>query len=675
MLDIHARPGPGQCKQAYCPPVRALPRALALVGAALLAQACGDDAEIVDAGTQSPDGGGGTGAQLPAPEEWSAPALRGPVTLPDDDLAHEALTLLGSSAVGAQGSCSNCHALGRPTLTHWGQLTREFSDACLAETDLPDTAAVDAMLACFRSHAEPSPAFAPAQFGIYAAAAHLPWFSFVFEHATEDAGDWRARHDAFITSVGMPRAGSPLTQAQFDLVAEWFARGLPELFDLVPEDAGEDCTPGLDPRLRAHVEEMAQRGWQAQNEQVPLLMFGCAEGQSGADCLGDLPLARQQPFGVNWDGQGDARIRILHDNTATRSIYWARTSPDGRFIASGLLDGEATGHLGQFVDLENDRVISADFSYDPTFFPDGSGFLVQRGGNSSSAAPGGGPTNGSADPGDVALVCNQSVLSDDPDVITGDEDGCISLDSQIGLYQQLATSIDGQDYWVVFGSYTGDNGGLEPVLGNPSAAFETQTLTTLTPMINRGGSFEAGEPTRVQTPLQGDPMLSPSGELMVTRLKGRERAAVVNGLDIVTADQSGYALHLLTTTQQGDGWTASLADVGRVCLQGGKAVVSYDERWMVLHHYVTASDAVALGFDGPDDPDFEDYLSQGASNVYLVDLLDGSSHLITHMDAGQYALYPHFRSDGWIYFVVRTLGGAEYFAASDAALLLAGANP
>ncbi|MEO8182240.1 MAG: hypothetical protein ABI895_25675, partial [Deltaproteobacteria bacterium] len=62
-----------------------------------------------------------------------------------------------------------------------------------------------------------------------------------------------------------------------------------------------------------------------------------------------------------------------------------------------------------------------------------------------------------------------------------------------------------------------------------------------------------------------------------------------------------------------------------------------------------------------------------ASNLILVDLLDGSSHVITHMDPGQYALYPHFRSDGWLYFVVRTLDREEYFAATDAAVLLEGA--
>jgi hypothetical protein len=39
------------------------------------------------------------------------------------------------------------------------------------------------------------------------------------------------------------------------------------------------------------------------------------------------------------------------------------------------------------------------------------------------------------------------------------------------------------------------------------------------------------------------------------------------------------------------------------------------------------------------------------------------------MAPGQYAVYPHFRSDGWIYFIVRDNNhGVEYVTASDAAL-------
>ena len=165
-------------------------------------------------------------------------------------------------------------------------------------------------------------------------------------------------------------------------------------------------------------------------------------------------------------------------------------------------------------------------------------------------------------------------------------------------------------------------------------------------------------------------MLSPSGRLLVTRLKGRERTTTVGGRTVVKAEQSGYAVMLLTAEQGASATSAALADVGRICLQGGKPALSYDERWMVLHHYVTDEDAIGLGFSGPDDPAFAQYRELGASNLYLVDLLDGTSRAITRMGPGQYAIFPHFRSDGWIYFVVRTLDGDELFAASDAAVLL-----
>jgi hypothetical protein len=41
------------------------------------------------------------------------------------------------------------------------------------------------------------------------------------------------------------------------------------------------------------------------------------------------------------------------------------------------------------------------------------------------------------------------------------------------------------------------------------------------------------------------------------------------------------------------------------------------------------------------------------------------------MQPGQYALFPHFRSDNWIYAQIRDTNAAhEYTVASDAALLL-----
>jgi hypothetical protein len=599
--------------------------------------------------------------------EWSPPVLRAAVALPDEDLARQALALMGSATMGATGSCHGCHSLGRPTLTRWQSLTDAFATACLGATELPDVASVDSMVGCFHGHAAPAPSFTASTFGIYAAAAHLPWFSFVFEHASEYADDWQAHHAQFVTSLGMPRAGTRLSQAEFDVVAEWFARGLPRLFDLVPEENGEVCTPGLDPRLGQHVESLRVAGWKARNEQVPLLMYGCVGGQPTAACLQQVPLAADTPPGVGWDVPGGAQIRILYDNTGAPSNYWSRSSADGRYVASGLRDSGDADFSGQFIDLQQGQVIGGAFAYDPTFFPDNSGFMVQRSGYTEPN----GPTNGAPNPGDTAVVCNQSVLADSPDGVTGDELGCTKFGGQIGLYQQLAKSIDGDDYRVVFGSFDEDNGGFSPVLDNPSAAFESQSSVTFVPFINQGSGFATGAPTPVTTPLAGDPMLSPSGRLLVTRLKGREYTVSVNGSSVVRAEQSGYALHLVSATGKG---AVALSDVGRICLQGGKAVVSYDERWLVFHHYVTAGDAVELGFSGPDDPAFADYRALGASNLYLVDLLDGSSRLVTHMAPGQYALFPHFRSDGWIYFVVRTLAGEEYFAASNAAVLLESPN-
>jgi hypothetical protein len=53
----------------------------------------------------------------------------------------------------------------------------------------------------------------------------------------------------------------------------------------------------------------------------------------------------------------------------------------------------------------------------------------------------------------------------------------------------------------------------------------------------------------------------------------------------------------------------------------------------------------------------------------MVDLATGAVKQITNMAAGQQAIFPHFRSDGWIYFLVRDRNSnKEYAVASDAAL-------
>src|SRR5690606_36313143 len=154
------------------------------------------------------------------------------VSLADEALAEQALAILGSSAVGASGGCAACHSLRRPTLTRWLQLTNGFASACLADTALPDAPAVDAMYGCFEQHATSPAALAAWDFGLYSAAAHLPWFSYVLQRASAAGADAQKFHQRFVDRVGMPRAGERWSQAEFDVVAECFTRGLPGLFAL-----------------------------------------------------------------------------------------------------------------------------------------------------------------------------------------------------------------------------------------------------------------------------------------------------------------------------------------------------------------------------------------------------------------------------------------------------------
>jgi hypothetical protein len=114
--------------------------------------------------------------------------------------------------------------------------------------------------------------------------------------------------------------------------------------------------------------------------------------------------------------------------------------------------------------------------------------------------------------------------------------------------------------------------------------------------------------------------------------------------------------------------SVELPELARYCLPGGKAAISLDDRWIVTHHRATNADATDLGFTGPSDPGFAAY--RGVSNVYLIDVLTGREIRVTNMQPGQRALFPHFRSDGWLYFLVRDRTLPERIVASDAGLVL-----
>jgi hypothetical protein len=247
-----------------------------------------------------------------------------------------------------------------------------------------------------------------------------------------------------------------------------------------------------------------------------------------------------------------------------------------------------------------------------------------------------------------------ALLQSDPDKIDFSETACNTVEG-VSLYQHLGAGLGGGDYFVVNSQFTSDH----PSPGetsDPSAAFGQTATMKLTPMVYDGVHY-TGKPSITQnSPFEGDTVLSPSTTLIVSRF-GNE------------TQQLGYVLRKVIATPTATSYSISTPEIARYCVQGAKPAISFDERYMVVHHYVGPADYADLGFASASDPTFQDMLAKGTSNIVLIDLTTGAHTRVTNMHAGQYALYPHWRSDGWIYFLVRDkVTNLEYAVASDAAL-------
>ncbi|MEZ4394716.1 MAG: hypothetical protein R3A48_26885 [Polyangiales bacterium] len=391
----------------------------------------------------------------------------------------------------------------------------------------------------------------------------------------------------------------------------------------------------INPEVEAFVRENTANNWAVLNRSRNMMMFGCAGAARPQDCLADRPEPGDDDIGAGRSAIAGAHLRVLV-TTPNRSTYWTRSSPDGRFIARGT----------RMYDLQRSVEMPAmGAMYDPAFFPDASGFSYQPGGR----------------------LCPMSMLTTGEPTslaITGAGSECTG--SSVSLYQHLGVSLSGEDYWASSaGTAAWDDGGRSVQL-TETRRNEPWTATarvSLSLMSNTGSGFRFVSSRNVTTPLQGDAVVSPSGRALMTRY-----------VDEAGAYQ-GYVLHRLAATRNGNAINAEITELARYPLQGAKVAFSYDERYVVYHHYLGGGahaddDARELGFTDAGDSGFAGYASMGASNIYILDLLTGRSTRVTTMQPGQYALFPHFRSDGWIYFLVRTLGMArESVIASDAALI------
>ena len=478
--------------------------------------------------------------------------------------------------------------------------------------------------------------YTPAKLGIYAAAAHLGWFQDTFKAAfvagdgSNTADTWALEYGKFKNRASMPKGNHPrLAQAEFDIVAEWFARGLPRLTTYIAPDTGPTtCNANISSAVGAHVGAMATQGWAAANRGAHLNMYGCGSATDPRQCLTNLADATTKGYGTGWATVG--KLRVLRELTYN-TYFWMRSSADGRFVANGRTGGDGAA----IADLQADKDISVKAAYDPGFFPDNRGWMFQ-----------GTPIG--------AGFCSMALLQSDPDRIDFSESSCNTVEG-VSLYQHLGAGLGGGDYFVVNSQFTSDHPS-SGVTKDPSAAFGTGATMKLTPMMYDGTHYTGKPSITMPTPFEGDTVLSPSTKLAVSRF-GNEN------------EQLGYVLHQVIATPTASSYTVSTPEIARYCVQGAKPAISYDERFMVIHHYVGPADYADLGFASASDPAFQDMLAKGTSNIILIDLTTGAHTRVTNMHPGQYALYPHFRSDGWIYFLVRDhVSNKEYVVASDATM-------
>lgn len=608
---------------------------LALFSVTVLAGGCDGDPSTEDSGPGGADGGdlddggpdsGPRDAGTDAGPE-PAPLFRNPVDLPDDELAMEALRLMGAPEAGGSDSCATCHAITRPNIRRFWDISDAAWRTCFSDLAVETPEAAQAVVDCLGAGGR----YTPTNAGVFSTGAGFEWFQFVFRRALGAA--WEAEYETFRGLVQQPPEGHPeLTQAEFDLLTEWFLRGTPWVENILPSlDGPGECTPFVDASVAALVADGEATGWSARNREAAILMHDCAGAADPTECLTSYPRVTEASFSALWETPGTT-MRTLFE-VPYDSSYWTKSSADGRFVAHGGNDGSAQASV---IDLERGVVIAADARYDPGWFPDNSGFMFQ------------GTSRGPA-------VCMQTVLTTgDPTSINFREPGC-SRSASLGLYQHVGASLDGGDYWVVDSLWSGDTGAENedpPVMSRPDAVLRLHRL------INTGAGFDEAGTFTESVPWQANAVVSPTMRLVVTQLADASGAPL------------GFVLHRIDMTRDASGAVTDVAipEVARYCTPAGKAAFSLDDRWLVTHHRATDADAEDLGFTGPSDPGFAAF--RGVSNIYLIDTATGERTRVSNMQPGQRALFPHFRSDGWMYFLVRTGALPEYVVASDAGIVL-----
>lgn len=590
------------------------------------------------------------GTTLQEEDEYNVAALEG------EELAKAALKIMGAAQVprgeSEQASCSatGCHSINRVTLRQWkSQL--DLANAFFADT----TKTQDERINFSRQNpSNTATGFTPERIGVMSAGVHLALGAQVTEARTPLAYKqgkmfaemfagkeelYREYRDKMLMPVlaDFPR----LTPTKYEVILKWFNDGMPKMEEIIVEaERPSSCTDSFE-GLKAHASAVKTDNWTARNKARRMPDFACPPGaKSPTECFKQrkdgqdiFPDAEAAEFSKGWALDGST-VRVLRDFSFPNS-FWVRTSADGRFVSTG---GGASGG-SQAMDLQatlegNRRDIALKASYDPDFFPDNAGFMYQSG----------------------AKVCAQSILENPATTtVTFAEPECSSLTAVRGLYQTVGQVMSDNalsDRFVLISIWAGDSGSYVASARDTGARAGIDSEINIYTAVADGtdGNYAVtAAPKKYVTPYLGDTMMGRSGRIIGSRIAG-------------TTGNLGYQIDSIIKYNP-DGSYAfrdKPEALGTICMAGNKANLSFDERFLATHHYNEPTD-----FE-PTDPQYDEFKAKGSADVYVVDFVTGNKVRATKMNPGQFALYSHFRSDGWLYFLVVDNNTHKYYAvASD----------
>ncbi|HYX37367.1 MAG TPA: hypothetical protein VE954_30050 [Oligoflexus sp.] len=554
--------------------------------------------------------------------------------------AQKAAEILG---VGRDGACSSCHAMNsEQTLRRWSRSYARVQEKCLDNEALT---AKDKLYCLADQTPDQELDLKPARLGFWSAALHLgPLGKLIQEALGEEAAV--VLQTKLRQTTAMPlRSPTLLTADEFKVVQDWVDDGMPYLSELLsPYQGPTQCESMLAPRALDHLKAMKEWGWKKRNEERGMLMFACGADQqscfrqqkNGQDIFPDVSL---QPGAASWKADPATEMRVLTD-LGQQTNYWIRSSADGRFIAYGGSPSGVVDLQSLLVTKGKLRNIPVDAYYDPAFFPDDSAFVFQ---------------------GSGTAICSTSLLKNPmTTAIDFSEDACTAGDDvRIPLYQAVGASLDGADYLAATGDFHSDDGHG----GEPYTLRNARSKLLLQPLEFDGTKWTRREAQSFDTPWEKDWGLSASNQLLLSRLEVRVDSQIKH---------IGYQLYQLnkdTTSSIAPVYSKEL--VGRLCFDGLKVGFSFDDRFVASYGYIKADQYALLGYASADDPEFQSRLNAGTANVFLFDLWTQKLHVVTHMGPGQFALFPHFRSDGWLYFMVydQETGTRRLMTANNARLL------